>query len=270
MIRAVAVGIAALTLTATGAVVAQPGRPPVLEGVGVDERVGGRIPLDLTFTEAVGRRVQLRDLFGDGRPVLLVLAYVRCKLLCSLVLRGTTDAVRDLPLELGRDYRVITVSLDPSEDSATSAVRRRELLQQVGHPGEVERWTYLVGAERSIRTLADSLGFRYAWDPRTEQFAHPAVIFALTPDGTISRYLHGVQFAPAELAAALRSAAAGEVSVASIAEAVLSCFRFDPAARAHREAIERYLRIGAAVVSTLLLSTVLLLFLWERRRGRRS
>jgi protein SCO1/2 len=247
---------------------AEPDRPPPLRGVGVEEHVGLRIPLDLTFNDAAGKRVQLGELFDDGKPVLMVLAYMRCKMLCSLVLHATTEAVKKLPLELGRDYRVITVGIDPTEDAASAAAKRDELLARAGHPGEAAHWTYLVGADRPIHALADSLGFRYAWDPRTEQYAHPAVVFVLSPDGTISRYLQGVQLDPDEVARALRAAAAGQRSTSSIAETVLSCFHYDPAARAHRKAIDRYLQVGGTVIMLLLGGTVVGLFLWERRRRR--
>jgi protein SCO1/2 len=258
--------LALLVVASTAA--ADPGRPPPLRGVGVDEHVGTRIPLDLTFNDAAGRRIQLGALFADRKPVVMVLAYMRCKMLCSLVLHETTEAVKQMPLELGRDYHVVTVGIDPSEDTASAAVKRDELLARAGHPGRPELWTYLVGADHAIHALADSLGFRYTWDPRTEQYAHPAVVFVLTPDGTISRYLEGIHLDPAELAGALRDASGGRLSTASIAETVLSCFHFDPAARAHREQIDRYLKIGGSVICLLLGGTVVGLLVWERRRGR--
>jgi protein SCO1/2 len=237
----------------------------MLIGVGVEEHVGMKLPLDLGFTEASGRRIQLASVF-DRKPVLLVLAYTRCKMLCSLVLRATTDAVQKMSLEPGRDYRLVTVSIDPDEDSATGLSKVRELLARIGRPGQLDRWTYLVGAEHPIHALADRLGFHYTWDPHTEQFAHPAVVFVLTPDGTIARYFQGIPLQPKELERALRSAANGELSSQSIAESVLSCFHFDPAARAHREAIDRYLQIGGAVICLLVGSLVASLVLWDRRR----
>src|SRR5262249_10188473 len=151
------------------------------------ERVGDTIPLPLKFTDTSGRRVALSTFFDGSRPVLLVLTYVRCKTLCSLVLHGVIDAVRALPLELGRDYRVVLVSIDPNETTADAEARRREIVARLDRGAE--SFVYLVGAEHAIRTLADSLGFRYKVDPRTEQIAHPAAIFVLTPDGRISRYL---------------------------------------------------------------------------------
>lgn len=259
--------LCALAALAPGAA-AEPPRPPQLREARIDERIGERIPLDLWFSDAVGRRLPLREVFSpeDRRPVLLVLSYVRCRMLCSLVLRGVTDAISELPPVPGLDYRFVIVSIDPREDAASAAARTRELLERTGPDVDLR---YLVGAERPIRALADSLGFTYVWDDRTEQFAHPAVAFVLSPDGMIVQYLHGVQFAPATLARALRAASRGERGVAAmIGESVLGCFRFDPAARAHREMIERYLGIGAAVLMLALGSSVLWLFVWERRRRR--
>jgi protein SCO1/2 len=259
---------AALVLGAAPAA-AQPAQPPALQGVGIEDHAGARIPLDLPFTEVGGRRARLGDYFGDGKPAVMVLAYVRCKMLCSLVLQATVDAVRAMPLEVGRDYRLITVSIDPDEEAADAARRRAELVARIGHADQPERWTYLVGAERPIRALADGLGFRYRWDPHTEQFAHPAAIFVIAPDGTIARTFPGISPSPGDLAAALRRAASGPVVAEPIAERVLSCFRFDPAARAHRALIDRTLRTGGAIVVLAVAGSVAGLVVRDLRRRRR-
>jgi len=284
MIRMIRPAVALALALAAAPAVAEPAQPPVLQGVGVEDHVGARLPLDLPFTEVGGRRVRLGDSFGDGKPVVMVLAYVRCKMLCSLVLQATVDAVRAMPLEVGRDYRLITVSIDPDEETADAARRRAELLARIGRPDQPDRWTYLVGAERPIRALADRLGFRYRWDPASEQFAHPAVIFVIAPDGTIARYFQGISPSPDAIAAALRSAAprraalrgaasgsraaSGPIADESIAERVLSCFRFDPAARAHRALIDRTLRIGGGLTVLAVAALVASLVLRDLRRRR--
>lgn len=243
---------------------AEPPRPAALQRVGLDTRPGNQVPGELWFSSTEGRRIQLGELFDGERPVVLVLTYVRCKMLCSLVLRGTIGVVRAMKPELGRDYRVVMVSIDPSEDLASAAARNRDIV------GQLERgdgWTYLVGAEHSIHALAASLGFRYALDPKTDQFAHPAVLFVLTPTGTISSFLSGTQFDPGQLTTLLAIAKRGAIVSSPSAEAVLSCFMFDPALRAHRDMIERYLKIGGASVFLLLACFVGLLVRWERKRA---
>lgn len=265
MTRSAVIVLAAILAGASGARAQAP--QPVAE-VRVDERVGERVPLDLLFGSADGRRITLDALFDGRRPVLLIMTYVRCQMLCSLVLRGAVDAVRALPLELGRDFRVVMVSIDPTESVASAVARRRDILRMLGR--DEGDWSYLIGTERPIRALAEAVGFGYTLDERTDQFAHPAVIIVLAPDGTIARYLHGVRFEPTELAATLRAAARGDVFVRSLAETVLSCFRFDPALRAHRDTIESYLKIGSAGVMLALASSIGLLLLWERRRRRRT
>jgi protein SCO1/2 len=237
-------------------------------GIGVDERGGVKLPLDLPFTEAAGRRVELGDFFDGKRPVLLVLAYIRCKMLCSLVLQQTTQAVREMPLALGQDYRVVTVSIDPEEEAAIANERRADLLARAGHAGETDRWTFLLGGERPIRELADTLGFHYRWDEHSEQFAHPAVLFVIAPDGTISRYLQGLDVAPATVAAALQRAALGATSKEPLVDSVLACFRDDSAARARREKIDVFLEVGGGFVGFAVGSSLVGFAFWGRRRRR--
>jgi len=224
--------------------------------IGLDEHVGAQLPLDLGFTSSAGQPVALRDLFDGKRPVLLVMAYARCEMLCSVVLHGVGDAVHASHQVAGRDYRAVVVSLDPTETPGEGG-RRRERL---GYDA-----TYLVGDDVQIHALAGALGFRYAWDERTKQYAHPVVVFVLTPDGHIAEYLRGVTFPG--LDAALARAARGETSQ-SLAQDLISCFHFDPSLRRYGPAIQLFLRLGAGVVLAALVAVVAALIGWERGRRR--
>lgn len=264
--------VLAVALTALGAVPAhaQPAPPP-LAAAGVDEQIGARVPLDVTFTAARTGPLALRDLVDGTRPVLLVLAYARCRMLCSLVLRGVADVARRMPLVPGDDYRLVLVGLDPRETADEATRMQAALLDRLGGGDDPRRWPYLVGERASIDAVAGALGFHYAWDERTEQYAHPAVIFVLTPDGRIARYLHGVQFAPDEVAGALADAAAGRTpSPSSAAAEVMRCFRFDPATRRAGARAERLLQAGAALSFLLLFAGIAGLIVWERLRARRA
>jgi protein SCO1/2 len=246
---------------------AQPA-PEAVSRSGITERVGAELPRDTAFQLAGGGAANISTFFDGKRPVLLVLAYARCTMLCSLVLRGVVSVARDMARQPGRDYQLVLVSLDAHETLDEAARKQATLLAQLGT--DRAAWPYLVGSRASIDAVADALGFQYAWDARTEQYAHPAVIFALTPDGRVARYLHGVQFDPIEVAAALEDAAANRTSAVTEAIDVLRCFRFDPASRRVGARAQRFLRVGAAVVLLFACTGLALLVLWERQLRRRS
>jgi protein SCO1/2 len=267
MTRAVLAALAFLLLGAAAPPTRQ--QPPAARAVGVDEHLGARVPLELAFTDAQHHPVRLGELVRGDRPVLLVLAYARCEMLCSVVLQSVASAAAGAPLQPGRDYQPLVVSLDPRETPDEAARRQATLLDRVGHPGEPARWPFLVGREAEVRALAAALGFRYAWDEASQQYAHPAVVFVLTPDGRVARYLYGVSYGPEPLARALRLAARGLVQpseAADTADDLLRCFRFEAGATRHAAQLERYFRAGALVVFGLLAGFIGGLVRWERRR----
>jgi protein SCO1 len=237
--------------------------------IGLDEHVGALVPLDLELTASTGERVTLGSLFDGRRPVVLVLAYARCEMLCSVVLRGiaravatTADAERSATI-VGRDYLPVVVSLDHTETPDEGARRQNKLLLDIGHPNQREVWPYLVGDEPSIAQLARALGFRFAWDPDTKQYAHPAVVFVLTPNGRIAEYVRGVTFE--SLPPAIERARRGELTT-SRASDLLSCFHFDPSLRKYEDKLALLFRIGAALVLLTLTAMIGGLVVWERRR----
>ncbi len=250
------------------AAAAQPAPDAVL-AAGVDEHPGALVPLDTPFMRSDGIPTSLRAYTDGTRPVLLVLAYARCTMLCSLVLRGVADAARAIDRVPGRDYRLVLVRLDAHETVDEASRKQATLLSQLGRGDDRDAWPYLVGSRASIDAVAAALGFRYAWDARTEQYAHPAVIFALTPDGRVARYLHGVQFAAADVTAALDDAAAGRI-LSTAAVEVLRCFHFDPASRRAGARAQLLLRIGAAFMFVVSFTGIGLLVLWERRLRRQA
>jgi protein SCO1/2 len=230
--------------------------------IGLDEHLGAKVPRELHFVDTTGASVTLARYFDGSRPIVLLLAYARCRMLCSVVLHGMSDAIRKAELVPGRDYLPIIVSLDPRETPAEAKIRQATLLADIDHRGE---WPYLVGDEHSIHALADALGFRYAWDPRTEQFAHPAVAFVIAPDGRIAEYLRGVAFD--SLDAAVHSAKLG-MTTDSTARDLLRCFHFEPTARKYGSKIQLAFRLGATVIFTTILAALVALVVWERRRMR--
>ena len=239
--------------------------PPVLESVEVTERIGELVPEDALFQDSSGQPVQLKQLLHRGQPLLLSLNYYRCPMLCSLVLRGMVNGLRGTGLKLGRDYFVFTLSIDPRETSELAAENKRGYLQALGEPSAEAAWAFTTGKAPEIHALADATGFGYGYDESTEQYAHPAVIVVLTPDGKISRYLYGIEFPPRDLKLALVEASGGKVGT-SFDRFLLSCFKYDPALRRYGVYVAEILKGGALLVFAGL--AALLATLWRRELKR--
>jgi protein SCO1/2 len=239
---------------------AQSDVPPQVRGVDVEEHLGELVPLEAQFTDASGKPVRLRDVLPRTRPVLLTLVYYNCPLLCNLVINEQIRTMRELGLELGKDYEAVTVSIDPKDTPAQSLERRRRHLQSMGKP-ETAPWHFLTGTEENIRQVADAVGFKYNYDAATRQYVHPAVVHVLTPEGGISRYLYGTSFQPKDMKLALLEAAGGRVGT-SFDRIVLTCFKYDTATRRYGFYIFGFLRIGALMVFGAL--ATMLAYYWRR------
>lgn len=239
---------------------AQSDAPPQVRGVDVEEHLGDLAPLEAQFTDASGKPVRLRDVLPRTRPVLLTLVYYNCPLLCNLVINEQIRTMRELGLELGKDYEAVTVSIDPKDTPAQSYERRRKHLQSMGLP-ETAPWHFLTGTEENIRQLADTVGFKYTYDTGTQQYVHPAVLMVLTPEGAISRYLYGTSFPAKDMKLALLEAAGGRVGT-SFDRIVLTCFKYDTATRRYGFYIFGFLRIGALMVFGAL--ATMLAYYWRR------
>ena len=251
-----ALAIAASTATSTNPQLA----------IGLDEHVGAQVPPGLVFTDASGRLVTLGSYFDGHRPVLLVLEYAHCRMLCSVVLHAVADAIIASKQAVGRDYLPVIVSIDPNESPETAAHRQDQLLDEIHHAGQRASWPYLIGDQPTIAKLADTLGFRYVWDPKTQQFAHPAVVFLLTPHGKIAEYLRGVAFPDFDDAV---SRARVGTQTSSTTSDILRCFHFDPSLRRYGPAMQMFLRIGAATILVALGGMIATLVILTRRNRRR-
>jgi protein SCO1/2 len=226
------------------------GAAPPLASAGVDEHLGAQLPLELAFTSASGAPVRLGSAFADGKPVVLTLAYYHCSMLCPLVLRGTAALATRATPRPGADYHLLTVSIDPRDRPADATKARADLLAMSSN--RADDWRFWTGSANAIRTLTDAVGFRYAYDPKSDQFAHAAVTFVLTSDGRVSRYLYGIDPPREEFEAALTVAAAGE-SGSSFERVILRCFHYFPALRRYGAAITGSLRgAGLLIVLTVI------------------
>lgn len=201
-----------------------------LNGIDIVEYLGETIPLSLTFTDDEGIARSLDTYFHQGKPVILTLAYYRCPMLCTIVLNGLADALREVDFTAGKEYQLLTVSINPAETSELAEAKRHRYLENLGDKATAEGWRFLVGEESQSKALADAVGFKYFYDEVSKEYAHPAAIFILTEEGVISRYLYGLQYSPRDVRLALLEASQGKIGN-TIDRLILYCFHYDPSAK---------------------------------------
>lgn len=197
-----------------------------LRRIAYDQKLGSNVSPNLPFRDENGKPVRLADYFGK-RPIILVLGYYRCPMLCTYVLNGLIGGLQDLPLKIGRDYDVIDVSIDPQETPALAAAKKRTYVARFGQPDAADGWHFLTGDEPAIRQLADEVGFRYVYDKSINQYAHPSGLTFLTSSGKVSHYLSGVVFSAADLRQSIADATEAKVG-SPIEQLFLLCFCYSP------------------------------------------
>jgi len=243
--------------------------PKILQEVRIDQRLGAQVPADLEFRDEAGRKVRLGDYF-DGKPHILVLAYYKCPKLCTLVLNGLRDGLQQVDsLQIGRDFDVLTVSFNPRETPAIAAAKKRNYVAGYGRPGAEEGWHFLTGQQPAIDQLTRSVGFYYAYDPRSGEFAHSSTLIVLTPQGKVSSYLLGVRYEPKDLRLGLVEASSGKIG-STIDQVLLYCFHYDPQAGKYTANVLWFVRAGGMLVVAGLVALGVVLFRRDRRRVREA
>ncbi|MDM7914193.1 MAG: SCO family protein [Candidatus Eisenbacteria bacterium] len=239
--------------------------PQELEGVGITEHLNDPVPLDLRFRDEEGRDVALRDYFHQGRPVVLALVYYECPMLCTLVLNGMVEALKEVPMTPGKEYEIVAVSFNPTETPELAEMKKETYLDQYELEGWGNAFHFLVGDAGPIHSLTQAVGFGYRWNDETQQFAHQAAIYVLTPDGRISRYLYGVLFDPKTVRLSILEAGEGRIGN-TVDQAILYCFHYDPKSGRYVPAAMNLMRLGGVLTMLGLGGTISVLWLRGRRR----
>ncbi len=239
----------------------------LLEGVNIEQRIGTMLPLDAVFKDEAGKDVALGEFFGHDRPVVLALVYYECPMLCTLVLNGLVKAFRALKLldfMPGKQFEVVVISFDAKETPRLAAAKKSTYVDAYGVPETAGAWHFLTGPQASIDAVTEAVGFQYRYDPDKDQFAHAAGIMIASPQGKLSRYLLGIEYAPRDMRLALTEAS--ENKVGSIAEQLLLlCYHYDPETGKYTAAAMTALRVAAVATVIAIVSLIVVM---RRREGR--
>jgi len=237
--------------------------PAVLMGVGFEQRLNTKLPLDVTFRDEDGRAVRLGDYFRR-RPVLLAFVYYECPMLCTQVLNGLLSAMSVLNETAGRDFDVVTVSFDPRETPVLASAKKQAYLDRYTREGAADGWHFLTGDADAIAALTAAAGFQYVWDEASQQFAHASGLVVATPDGTLSRYFLGIDYSPRDLKFALMESSEGRVG--SLADQLLLyCYHYDPATGTYGLIVMNTVRLAGAATVVALMGFVVVTLRRDRR-----
>ena len=257
--------VLALLLLPGAAAMAQMGQPAnrVFTNVGIDQNLNQQIPLELTFRDEDGQPVTLSSYFGT-KPVVISLVYYRCPMLCTQVLNGMVETFKTIKFTAGKEFDIITVSIDPSETHELAAQKKEQYIEEYGRPEVGKGWHFLTGDQEEITKLAKSVGFRYEYDEKTKQFAHASGIMVATPEGKLARYLYGIEYPAKDLTFSLMEAAQNKIG-SPVDKLLLLCYHYDPTTGKYGVLVTNLLR-GGGVLMILLVGGFMLINLRRERR----
>jgi len=226
--------------------------PEALEEVGIDEHLDAKLPMELEFRDEDGAVVTFGSFFDGERPVILTLNYYRCPMLCGLMLNGLVDGLEQMEWTPGQEFEIVTVSINPLETPALAKEKKQNYIKRYGRPSAMTGWHFLTGREPEIDRLAETVGFRFVYDPVEQQFAHAAAIFVCTPDGRVARYLYGIEYPPKRLKLGLLEASEGKIGT-TLDQLIMYCYHYDPTNRRYSPVAMNIMRVGGGATASILI-----------------
>jgi protein SCO1/2 len=237
----------------------------LLKQVAFEQNLDAQLPLDTPLVDESGRAVKLGDYFGK-KPVVLLFVYYECPMLCTLELNGLVRNLKVLSMSAGNEFEIVTVSIDPTETATLASVKKAGYIKRYNRTGAEAGWHFLTGNETSIKRLTGVVGFKYAFDPKSKQYAHPAGLMVVTPQGRLARYIYGVDFPASSLRWSLIEASAGKIG-SPVDKILLMCFHYDPSTGRYNFAVMTAIRFFAVVTLMCLGTFMLVMFRRDRRKA---
>ena len=241
------------------------GMPDALKDIGIDQKLGEQLPLETVFKNENGEPVKLGSYFEKGRPVILALVYYECPMLCNEVLNGLTGSLKGMSFDAGKEYEVVAISFDARENEKPDLAKNKKAsyMERYGRAGTENGWHFLTGDQAAIDAVTKAAGFKYHWDEKTNQFAHAGGIMIVTPDGKMSKYFYGIDYAPKDLKFGLMESAENKVGNAAD-KLLLYCYHYDPASGRYGFAILKAMRVGG--ILTLLAMGLMGFVFWRKNK----
>jgi protein SCO1 len=241
------------------------GLPPVLNKVGIDQKLNEQLPLDAVFKDEQGNEVRLGQFFNKGKPVIISLVYYQCPMLCNQVMNGMLGSFRQISFNVGEQFEVVTVSFDTKETPQLAAAKKQTYVKGYNRANGAAGWHFLTGDDANVKRLTEAVGFRYTWDEQTKQFAHASGIMLATPEGKLARYFYGIDYPPKDLRLGLVEASENKIG-SPVDTLMLYCYHYDPSTGKYGVVIMNVIRLAGIITVVLIIGLLLLLKRISRKR----
>jgi len=244
-------------------------KPPEFDGIGIDEKLGAQLDLNLKVTNEAGQVVPLKSFFDGNKPVILSLVYFNCPGLCNYHLNGLTEGLKKLEWSPGQKFEVIAMSFDPKETSEVAIKKKDNYLKLYGRPGTENGWHFVTADAETIKKVTETVGFKYKWNAKDNDWSHASAATILSPEGKISRYLHGIIFEPRDVKLALMDAVNGKTS--SIADRLVwYCFHYDASKSKYSLMAFRLVQMGGGLIMLILAAFLVPFYLRSKRENAKA
>ena len=236
-----------------------------LNGVGINQQIGGDLPLETEFKDENGQVVKLGQYLAPGKPIILSPVYFGCRSLCNFHLNGLTDGLKALKWNAGEKFEVLAVSFDDHEGPELAKAKKASYMKLYGRPLASKGWHFLTGDAKAIKTLTSALGFKFRWNKEMNEWAHASAAVVISPKGKITRYLPGVFFQQQDIKFALNESVEGKLGN-FVDRMVLFCFRYDEHKSKYSLFVSNIMKVGGGLMILTLLIWLIPFWLRSRRR----
>lgn len=236
-----------------------------LQGVGIDQKIGSKIPLDIEFKNEDGQPVKLGQFLAPGKPIIISPVYYGCRSLCNYHLNGLTEGLKGLDWSAGEKFEVLAISFDDREGPELAKAKKESYMKLYDRPKANGGWHFLTGDAKAIGSLTSSVGFKFRWNDDMGEWAHPSAAIIVSPEGQITRYLPGVFFRPQDIKLALNESVDGKLGT-FVDRMVLYCFRYDEHQSKYSPFVTNIMKLGGGLMILALAFWLIPFWLRSRRQ----
>ncbi|MEK9728222.1 MAG: SCO family protein [Candidatus Margulisiibacteriota bacterium] len=231
-------------------------KPYQFNDVGVNVTLNSTLTDNFILTDEFNKEINLKDIIQD-KPTIINFVYLNCPLLCHLMLDGLANVIEESKYNIGKDYQIVTISIDPKETNKNLRAYKKKYLEQLNINNG---WQFLKGNQIEIEKITNFFGYGYKYIKRTNDYAHPSVIFFYNKK--LTNYIEGVTYNKTSFDYSLMTLKENKTIKEKI---VTYCYYFDPETQTYSLLIFKILRL-LCLLTVAILFIMIVYFIYRERK----